>query len=541
MVAATRNSKILGPDGKPVQVALLDGELAEPAEHGVRRVIEDRQASGLTPERLARILRSAETGHGRDYLTLAFEMEERYLHYSSQVQTRRLAIEGIEPIVSAPEGTDSKQIDAVKMLVEDYAFTDMAGDLTDGIGKGYSVVEPAWEYENKLLKPVQYKWRDQRFFVFDRRDLSDLRLATDADPTYGEELPPYAFIKHFPRTKAGIPLRAGLARPAAWAFIIQTFALQDWSAFAEIYGVPLRLGRYGPNASDSDKRSLLRAVKAISNDGAAIAPTGMEIEFHKIEGQHGAAVFGQLIDYVDRQVSKMVLGQTMTSDDGSSLAQAEIHNEVRLDILRADCRQLAQTINRELVEPFIAFNFGPQERYPLVEFQVTEPEDTKALTENVARLVPLGLRVSQRTMRERLALPEPGDDEELLAPATTATPVQPGEEKTAPKSKRKPGTANLSAHVEGCQCTGCQAILAAEGEADEIERLSENALDEWEDITDPLLAPLRAILAEATNLQEAQSMLAAAEPNGGKLTEALAKLTAISRGLGDTGDDLPKG
>lgn len=551
MVNQTRTSSILGPDGKPIQTKVLSEEVATPTEYGVRRVIEDREASGLTPVRLANLLRDAETGNGRAYLTLAMEMEERYHHYSSQVQTRRLAIEGIEATVQSKEGVPPKITDAVLELVEDSSFADAVGDLSDGIAKGYAATEMMWEYQNKLLRPVEYKWRDQRFFVFDKLSLTKMRLATDTDPIEGTELPDHKFIQHMPRSKVGIPIRTGLARPAAWAYIIQAFALKDWSAFSEIYGVPFRLGRFGPNASEGDKRSLLRAVRHISNDGAAIAPAGMEIEFHKVEGQHGAAVFGELIEYIDRNVSKLVLGQTMTSDDGSSMAQAKIHNDVRLDILKADCRQLAQTINRDLIKKFVAFNFGPQEVYPQLEFPVAEPEDTKALSDNLAKMVPLGLRVSQRAVREKLGLPEPQKDEELLAaPASKVSEQDPPETKQteADKSKaekKKSGKAKLSAmaHGSNCSCDNCQstAQLSADNEDDEIDHLIDAALDNWEELADPLLTPLRTILDKASNLKEAQAMLNQIEPDSGPLAEKLAELTAIAFGLGDVSDDLPKG
>lgn len=540
-MVATRKSSILGPDGRPVEVAVLDGQNAEPSEYGIRRVIEDRQAAGMTPERLARILRSAELGMGRDYLTLAFEMEERYMHYGSQLQTRRLAIEGIDTTVNSVEGVPAKITDAVQALVQDSGFGDMAGDLTDGISKGFGVVEMAWEYEAGALRPVQYEFRDQRYFGFDQKSLKHLRLLTDAQPTYGEELPPYAFVTHFPRTRMGIPLRNGLARPATWAYLIQTMGLQDWAAFAEVYGMPLRLGRYGSNASPSDIRALLHAVRSISNDAAAVAPDGMPIEFHKVDGQHGAEVFGKLIDYVDRNVSKLVLGQTMTSDDGSSMAQAQIHNEVRLDILKADCKQLAQTINRDLIEPFVAFNFGPQESYPKIEFPVTEPEDIKAITDAVTRLVPFGFKVSQNTMRDKLGLAEPEEDEDLLIASGSTDKA---DEKPQPAKKKEEEAklaAEIGAHVTGCQCAGCLARLGANQHEDEIDRLIDAELADWQDITDPLLSPLQAILDQAGSLEEAQKMLDEVSLDSSTLQTSLSKLTAIARGLGDASDDLPEG
>ena len=111
-------SAILGPDGRPIEKKLLSQEAAAPTISGVRRVHEERVATGLTPERLGSLLRDAAIGQPRAYLTLAEEMEERYLHYASQLQTRRLAIESVDVTVEAPKGVPSKIIEAVEELTE---------------------------------------------------------------------------------------------------------------------------------------------------------------------------------------------------------------------------------------------------------------------------------------------------------------------------------------------------------------------------------------------------------------------------------------
>ena len=524
--------------GRQPEAETLSLEFATPQEVGPRRVIGETIISGLGPARLASILQESAHGYSLSYLTLAEEMEERYLHYASQLQTRRLAIEGISPSVEHAKGVPAKIVDAVNELIEGDEFEEMTGSLTDAIGKGYSVSEIIWEYQDRVLKPVEYKWRDPRFFQFDEATRTELRLRDMSDVRNGLELPAAKFIIHQPRTKMGLTVRRGMARPAAWAFLIQSFALKDWAAFAEIYGVPLRLGKYHGNASDDDKRTLLRAVRSIANDAAAIVPQGMEILFEKVDGQHGSAVFGGLIEYVDKQVSKLVLGQTMTSDDGSSLGQAKIHNEVRLDIQKADGKQLGQTINRDLIVPFVVMNFGEQPVYPRVAFPVAEPEDIKGLTEAVSRLVPLGLRVSQREMRERVGLGEPEDGEDLLTPAkvqdpSPATPAIP--------AIPEPKPTGLAAHSSSCGCAACgltrlAASAAPTDAVDEVEQLAAEAIAEWDDITDPLLAPLRRILDEETSFEGVLKRLESEGPDTRRLVSALARSTAIARGIGDVRD-----
>lgn len=533
--------RILGPDGNPVSSADLNREIAMPMELGPRSVYREGVASGLTPESLAALLQEAAWGYGRRYLTLAEEMEERYLHYASQLQTRRLAIEAIEPTVENPDGTPTKITDAVHTLVTDPAFREMIGELTDGIAKGYSVCELIWDYVDGLLRPVSYIWRDPRFFLWDRHTLSELRLVVDFG-FEGAPLPPAKFVVHTPRSKMGVPLRRGVARAAAFAFMIQGFSLKDWASFSEVYGMPLRVGRYPQSASPEDRRVLLRAVRDIASDAAAVIPVGMELEFHKVDGQHGTAVFGGLIEYVDKQVSKLVLGQTMTSDEGGSLAQARVHNEVRLDILRADGRQISNTVSRDVIAPFVAFNFGPQAAYPRVRFPVAEPEDIKALSEALIGLVPLGLKVSQREIRGKLGVSDPEKDEELLAqPAPPPVPDLPALPPPAPSGKPA-ALAALQGHVTGCQCGGCLSRLAADlgDHAPEglglTDALLTASVGDFAEITDPLLGPLTLAASKATTLEEALALIRRRGPDGLALLDQLAIATATARGIGDVAD-----
>lgn len=522
-------SSILGPDGSAMERTVLSAEVAAPTVMGVRQTLSDAVASGLSPERLAALLRSATMGHTRDYLTLAEEMEERYLHYASQVQTRRLAIEGVEISVEAPEGVPAKISEAVHRLVNNPGLLQSISAMTDGIAKGYSAIEMMWEYQGGLLQPVEYKWRDPRFFQFDRTAMTELRLAVDHNLD-GEELPAGKFIRHMPWSKTGIPIRRGFARAATWAFLIQSLALKDWAAFAEVYGMPFRVGKYHPSASEADKRTLLRAVASIANDAAAIIPAGMDIEFHEVKGSQGAAVFGELVDYLDRSISKLVVGQTMTADDGASQAQAIVHNEVRIDILRADCRQIATTLNRDLVPWFVAMNFGPQETYPHITMPVSEPDDIKALTSAVKDLVPLGLRVSQSEIRARIGISEPTEQDELL--------VAP----RAPEVQTAPGKAELVAHGSGCRCGSCTqtARLAADrssGHAvDDVDQYLDEVMEGWQPVLAPMIDKLLATANGATSFEDLLDLVDRLDLDSKPLAEKLAIATSIARGLGDLKD-----
>jgi phage gp29-like protein len=359
------DSPIVDTRGRPIRKAELKQELAAPSMTGVRQVWHNGIASHLTPDRLGSILRAAENNDGHDYLTLAEEMEEREPHYASVIGTRKRAVSGLDVVVEAAsdDPADVKLADAVRDLVRDAAFSTLIEDLLDALGKGYSVAEILWQTRGREWWPREYVWRDPRFFRFDQATGRELRLIDLDNVAQGIALAPYKFIVHRPRLKTGVTLRGGLARLVAVSYMAKSYTLTDWLAFAEVFGMPLRLGRYNANAKPDEVDILRAAVANLGSDAAAILPEGMKIEFKEIANtQGGADLFKGLAEWLDKQTSKAVLGQTMTADDGSSHAQANVHNDVREDIQRADAHHLSGTLNRDLVKPFVDLNYGMQRR-----------------------------------------------------------------------------------------------------------------------------------------------------------------------------------
>ncbi len=440
--------------------------------------------SGLTPVKLARTLRAAERGDIKAYLTLAEEMEERDAHYGSVLGTRKRAIGALEPVIS-PASEDPLAQTIAEAVDEDIlsqpAFEDLVDGCLDALGKGYAAVEIIWETGPRAI-PAVFKWRDPRHFRFDDDDAETLRLITEAAPL-GEDLTPYKWVVHRPRLKAGIPIRGGLARLAAWSFLFKNYATKDWVAFAETYGMPLRLGKYGPEAGDDDKQALLSAVMGIGTDAAAVIPQAMQIEFiQAMSGTASADIFERLGDWTDRQVSKAVLGQTMSTDEGGrgGRAQAEVHGKLRSEIREADAKQLARTINAQVIEPYVKLNFGPQAVYPKCYLPAEDDEDTTAFIDNVVKVVGIGLRVKTSEVYPKLGLTEPDDGDEILirVPATAAPPVP------------DPRAPNKAANRSGTD------------PSDEIDRLVEDALSDWQPVEDTLTLPILE-LAERSDFAEA--------------------------------------
>lgn len=483
-------------------------------------------ATGLTPHKLATILQEAAEGDMHAYLTLAEEMEEREPHYSSVLRTRKFAVCSLD--ISVEQTTENKLTEEIQQLVETPEFADMMSNALDAIGKGFSVNEIIWDQSGSIWKPIDYKWRDPRYFMFRKDNPEELRVLDESNLADGIPIPPYKFIVHRPRLKSGLTLRGGIARLVSFSYLCKMYGLKDWMAFLEIYGVPLRVGYYEGNINEKQEEILRRAVYEIGSDAAAILPRSMEIEFVQVSHTaSGSDAFARLVEWIDRQISKAVLGQTMTADDGSSHAQAQVHDEVRQDIIDADAKQLATTINRDLIKPYIDLNYGVQKEYPKISINLPETYNTEFLAENLAKLVPLGLQVSQQEVLSKLGLSEPQEGDKLLAVATP----EPEKDKPEKKDNNQDKANNQQQTCSHCRATNSQ-------QPDDIDELEMLLLKDWQPQLDPITDPVLKAINQAKNYEEIQTLLPELlnKMDKTQLTESLTKAGILAYGHG-AGDD----
>lgn len=512
---------ILDPDGRPLAKTDLSREVASVSLAGVRRRFADTVAPGLTPARLASVLRAAVDGDAHAYLTLAEEMEERSPQYAAVLGTRKRAVIGLPRVVEAASDAahDVELRDAVETyLVKSPAFGRLCAMLMDAIGKGYSVAEIRWDTAKTPFVPRDldrerraYAWRDPRYFRYDTVTGRQLRMLDEADTVDGVPLPPYRFVVHEPALKMGLPIRAGLARLAAVSYMCGTFTMEDWMALAEVFGMPLRVGRYMPGASAEDIQTLVAAVSGLGSDAAAVLPDSLKIEFQTgASGPGGADLFDRLADRIDKLISKAVLGRSDAADSTSGQLGGEtLASEVRRDILEGDAEELSNTLNEQLVQPFIAINWGVQPVYPRIVLQVRDPEDLAGLTAMLKELVPLGLKVEQSVIRDRWGLPDPDPNGELLgAPAAAATPAL-----NRALNDQQPASAPPN-----------------DPTAPLVERLAIEA----DPLIEALMAPVRTLLAESADLVEFRDKLLALYPqlDGAPLAALMSQAMAVADAAG---------
>lgn len=471
---------------RPIDKTRLREEVAAPTVTGVRQILSGHPAQNLSPRRLANLLLAAEQGDAVAYLELAEEMEEKDLHYRSVLNTRKLQVSGLPIQVDAASDAadDKRAAELVSDFIDTGILQSALQDIMDCIGKGYSACEIMWDTTGKVWQPSAIQWRDPRWFQFDPVDGTTLLLKDE----YGNPmpLPPAKFIRNVHHSKSGLPIRGGLARPVAWYYLFKNFDLKAWVQFAQVYGFPLRIGRYDSQATQEERQTLLRAVRNISQDAAAIIPQGMSIDFQSTDARGNSKLFEDMALYFDRQISKLILGQTGTTDVGQHVGTANAHERVRMDIAKSDAAQLSAVLNRDLVRPMVALNCGAKAKYPVLRVVCEEAEDVSAWFDDVTKILPFvpeeeGL-AELSIIRDKLRVPAPAKGAVVISRAPKPKEPEKAEEKPARAAQSSQGPASL--------------------EPDSIDLAVREELGGWEPLISPLAAPILELAEQCSDYDE---------------------------------------
>ena len=185
-----------------------------------------------------------------------------------------------------------------------------------------------WGRDGKHVALDAIKVRNRRRFVFD----PDFRLLLlTNDQANGEPMPHRKFW-HF---AAGAdnddePYGRGLAYWLYWPWWFKRNHVRFWMTFGEKFGMPTGVGKYPKSAGPTERGVLLDAVRAIHSDSAVTVPEDMVIDLLEAKPGRELPTTIQLLSRGWMRRSPLSCSrQTMTTGDGSSQAQAQVHMDVR--------------------------------------------------------------------------------------------------------------------------------------------------------------------------------------------------------------------
>ena len=132
-----------------------------------------------------------------------------------------------------------------------------------------------------------------------------------------------------------------------WPWYFRTNGWRFWAKNLERTGIPFLKGT-APDRVDPDGKSyaehLSEKLASAAQDATIALPDGWTAEFMSVAQTSGS--FDQFETAVTKRIQKLILGQTLTTDVGSSgsYAAAKVHDGVRQDRRNADMRLVTNTV-----------------------------------------------------------------------------------------------------------------------------------------------------------------------------------------------------
>ena len=253
---------------------------------------------------------------------------------------------------------------------------------------------------------------------------------------------PGKFLVFQPVVTGDLPTREGLARILVYWLAFKRWAVRDFVSYTERFGKPTPIITYKTGRDHADEDDVSLAEDFVEGMGrgtmpGAWIPDTLEHDFaDAAKGSSGSGsgadrtVHNALITLCNNEVSKAVLGNTLTTEVGSTggnRALGEVQSGDQLEILSAIARQIDEVVTRDLVRWIVRLNFGDDaaERYcPRYYTKLDAPEDLKTDAEVLKILVAdLGLEVSKTQTYERFCVQAPTSKDDVLAVVKAAAPA----------------------------------------------------------------------------------------------------------------------
>lgn len=383
-----------------------------------------RVGGGLTPQQVSGIIREADAGQTWRLMDLANDARQKDCHLQSVLATSEEAIAGLEWELELPENPKLKERKAAEALEDHLRSTGLMPRLfahhAGARYYGYAVTEPGYERVGELLLPTSFDHISARRFgfrindgVFVWRDMDMPYDGVDIRKDY-----PNKFIISQPRITGDVPCREGLVRVLMWAALFRNWTLTDWLKLGEIAWKPWRTGTYDKDADQKDIDNLTDVLEGMSSNGVAVVPTTTNLKVEWPAGMTGQSQHGAMFAAMAAEMSKAVLGQTLTTEQGKVGSQAlgNVQNEVRKDLREATARYVAGDITRDLIAPLTAMNWGPGVRPARLRLITDDAKDLVAFSTALDKLTGPNVKLSlpAKWVRKQAGVPDPDEDEEMI-------------------------------------------------------------------------------------------------------------------------------
>jgi len=410
----------------------------------------NRFGRALTLDRIEQALTSAQDGAMRDLTDLSRETIDTDPHLASVLQKRigAVASRPWEVIPASGLGIDQERADFYAQVVRDQLvqiarFHHSIAQLAWGLFDGRSVLENDWILIGNGIRDARFgavRWairglgwiHPRRLCFGPARELrvNDSYVSGPFAPVgFAIDEVPLKFIQYKPQLFGEYPEREGLApRCLYWSFF-KRFSARERMILLELFGKPWRIVIVD-DESDASEDDLLAAEQVADGLGAhhtARMPRGTKLDI-KSPAKSAGEIHSDVIAESDKQMSKLVLGQTGTTDGvaaGLNSNTIAVLKDEQLMLMVRDAKDISEAIEDGLTDAIIELNFGTEwlSHAPRFVLRSDIPADKKTELERMKQALDCGIAISMSEAYEVAGFRVPRDDEPVIRFDQPPTPL----------------------------------------------------------------------------------------------------------------------
>jgi SPP1 gp7 family putative phage head morphogenesis protein len=266
-------------------------------------------------------------------------------HLSAVIMQRKSAVLGRDFCL---KNESDEEVEDKEELLESEWFYKVLDLALDSMYYGFSLVDlgelDSYEFNNLMLIPRQYVKPELNIVTANSSDLTGIAIN---DPKYKK------WNLYFCKDAYDL----GILMKAAPLVLWKKNALAFWSEHTEKFAQPMRVGKTDVN-DDAQLKNMEAALRNMGSSFWAVMDKDDSIDLLTSNFGNANTIYENLIDVCNKELSKLILGQTGTTDEKSYAGSANVHKGVLADIIESDCKFLEYQINKNVLPILNMHGFG---------------------------------------------------------------------------------------------------------------------------------------------------------------------------------------
>lgn len=352
-----------------------------------------------------------------------FQTILRDAHVVGEVQSMRAGLRRLEfKIESGDEDSDiaNKALELVQLRMakkpnQHTSWHELMWQMASAALWGQKVHEMVW-YNEGGYNLLYIKDRPNSRFKFDTNGTLKFRQGISA----WHECEPQYFISSVHMGSCENPYGVALLSSCFWPYMFKNGGWKFFVKFCERHGLPWPVGKYGQMTKEEEQRKFLQTLMSMVENGAVVIPDDGSVELLNVQTGGGKLSQQELIELCNKEISKALTSQAMTTEVGDTGARAasEVSREKEMQVNDAHRDLITDGMNH-IFKMITLYNFGDDVPPPVFSFY-SEETPTKERAEIYQMASSMGAPVSISGMMSELKIAKAEDDEDNIQIKQTA-------------------------------------------------------------------------------------------------------------------------